>query len=338
MVANAELEARILADRADRGAYLVYADWLTEHGDPRGELVVVQSQLETARDDAALRARASRLLAEHARRWLGSLAACGEDELECTWQRGFVTALRIGPSPDVARPTKLELVAVIAELARLPHTTFLRELVLGGLHRGGSTWLDVIHAIARDGLPANLERLELHHGRCDAELAHTELEGTALANARLAGLRELRLAIDTVELEAIDLPELRVLELATRAFTAAHVAALCGARWPALEKLSVRNADALGDLIALLDARAMPRLRHFAYEGGLSDELAARLPRTALLPQLKTLALSPTEAGARALLVHGDAYAHLTQIDLSRGRLSAVTRARLAAELWPRVT
>ncbi len=338
MVANAELEARILADRADRGAYLVYADWLTERGDPRGELVVVQSRLETARTDAALRTRESRLLAEHARSWLGSLAACGDDELECQWQRGFVTALRIGPGTDVARASALDLAAVIAELARLPHTSFVRELVLGGLALGARTWADVLHAIAEHGLPPNLARLELHHGRCTAELAQTELAGLAIANARLAGLRELRIAIDTVELGALALPQLRVLELATHAFTAAHAVALRDAPWPELERLAVRNADALADLVALLDAGAMPRLRHFAYEGALSDELAARLPRTALLAQLRTVALSPTEAGAQALLEHGEAYAHLTSIDLSRGRLSAVTRARLAAELWPRIT
>ena len=337
MAANPELEARILSDRADRGAYLVYADWLAERGDPRGELVVLQTRLEGARGDAELRARELGLLAEHRRTWLGSLAACDEDELACTWHRGFVTALRIGPDPEVARTTRLDLAAVVAELARLPHTCFVRELVLGGLPHTAS-WTGVLDAIARYGLPLGLARLELHHGRCDAELAQTELADLAVANARLAQLRELRLALATVELDGVELPGLRVLELATAALTGAHVAALRATRWPALERLSVRHAERFATVAALFEAHGMPRLLHFAYDGTLSDELAARLPGTPLLAQLRTLALSPTEAGARALLAQGDAYAHLTQIDLSRGRLSAVTRARLAAELWPRVT
>ena len=337
MPANPELEARILADRADRGAYLVYADWLAERGDPRGELVVVQTRLEGARGDEDLRAREVGLLAEHRRTWLGALAACDDDELACTWHRGFVTALRVGPEPDVARTTALDLAGVVAELARLPHTSFVRELVLGGLPRDAS-WAGVLGAFADHGLPAGLVRLELHHGRCDAEVAQTELTDLAIANASLAGLRELRLAIATVELGAVELPALRFLDLATAALTPRHVAALRAARWPALERLSVRHADRLATVAALFDAHGMPRLRHFAYDGALSDELAARLPGTPLLAQLGTLALSPTEAGARALLADGTAYAHLTQIDVSRGRLSAVTRARLAAELWPRVT
>lgn len=336
MAANPELEARILADRADRGAYLVYADWLAERGDPRGELVVVQTRLEGARGDAALCAREAGLLAEHRRAWLGALAACGDDELGCTWHRGFVTALRIGPEPEVARTTALDLAAIVAELARLPHTGLVRELVLGGLPQARS-WTPVLEAIARHGLPAGLVRLELHHGRTAAE-AQTDLGVLAIANERLAPLRELRVALATVELAGLELPALRALELATAALTPPHVAALRATRWPALERLSVRHAAQLATLEPLLDAHGMPRLRHFAYEGALSDALAARLPDTPLLAQLGTLALSPTEAGARALLAHGHAYAHLTQIDLSRGRLSAVTRARLAAELWPRVT
>lgn len=337
MRSNRELEARILADRADRGPYLVYADWFTERGDARGELIVVQSGLEHTRGDVALRAREARLLADHGRAWLGSLAGLDERELECTWQRGFVTALRIGPAPDVARTTSLDLPAVIAELAALPNTAFVRELVLGGLPLAES-WTDVLGAIATHGLPSNLARLELHHGRSGDDLAQTSLADLALANAALANLHELRIAIATVELGALALPALRVLELATQVLAPAHVAALRKAAWPALDRLSVRNATSLATLLGLLDAGAFPQLRNFAYDGALSDELCAQLPRTARLSQLRTLTLSPTEAGAQALLAHGEAYAHLTQIDVSRGRLSAVTRTRLAAELWPRVT
>jgi len=53
---NPDLEARIHANPDDRDDYLVYGDWLSEQGDPRGELITVQVKLEDAPDDAALRA------------------------------------------------------------------------------------------------------------------------------------------------------------------------------------------------------------------------------------------------------------------------------------------
>jgi hypothetical protein len=317
---------------------MVYGDWLVEHDDPRGELVAVQMQLERAPGDVGLRAQQTRLLAQHGLTWLGNLAALGDDDLEVRWSRGFVDALRIGSRPDVVRASTIDLAAAVADLARLPHAAFVRELVIGGVPRGGS-WAAVLDAIARCGVPSNLVRLELHHGRGDRLVANTAIRDVARANGSLAQLRELRIAMETIELGAIDLPALRVLELAVLAIEPQHVAALRERAWPALEHVSLHatgGAEELGDLAPLLDGIA--RVRHFGYRGVLSDALCARLQGTALLAQLGTLALSPTEAGARELVAHADAYRHLTRIDLSHGHLSAVTRARLAEVMWPRVT
>jgi uncharacterized protein (TIGR02996 family) len=41
--------ARIIAAPADNRPRLVYADWLEEHGDPRGEFIRVQCELATVR-------------------------------------------------------------------------------------------------------------------------------------------------------------------------------------------------------------------------------------------------------------------------------------------------
>jgi uncharacterized protein (TIGR02996 family) len=65
----------IAADPDDDRPRLVYADWLEEQGDPRGEFVRVQ--IELARSDGAddrrtqLRWREAALLAEHRADWLG---------------------------------------------------------------------------------------------------------------------------------------------------------------------------------------------------------------------------------------------------------------------------
>ena len=46
MVRNAELEQAILDERDDPAPYRVYADWLESRGDPRGELIALQQQVD----------------------------------------------------------------------------------------------------------------------------------------------------------------------------------------------------------------------------------------------------------------------------------------------------
>lgn len=61
----------------DDGPRLVYADWLDEQGDPRGEFIRVQCELaRLPRDDpnrGELRARSDALQAEHVRTWVRDL-------------------------------------------------------------------------------------------------------------------------------------------------------------------------------------------------------------------------------------------------------------------------
>lgn len=61
------LEARIAEDLDALEPYLVYADWLQERGDPRGELITIQVLMETAdaTSMATLRQREIDLLRDH---------------------------------------------------------------------------------------------------------------------------------------------------------------------------------------------------------------------------------------------------------------------------------
>jgi uncharacterized protein (TIGR02996 family) len=88
------LEAAIASAPEVVGGYLVYADWLQQHGEPRGELIVVQHALASAPWDAALREREAALFAEHRERLLGplALAVC----VRVDWHCGFVRALDLG--------------------------------------------------------------------------------------------------------------------------------------------------------------------------------------------------------------------------------------------------
>jgi uncharacterized protein (TIGR02996 family) len=117
------LLAAIVADPDVLVNWVVYADWLLERGDPRGELINLELAIEAgATDDRVERHRAlqrdedalvsPRLLEE-------------VHHFHLTWWRGFIKeAEMFGPADDV--PTRETLAALIAD----PHACLLRTLSL----------------------------------------------------------------------------------------------------------------------------------------------------------------------------------------------------------------
>ena len=100
------LNELIEEDPTDLGRYLIYADWLQQHGDPRGELIIVQHALATEphgrRYDALERAEA-RLFKDFGADLLGPLARAVNISTSTSsyrglaWRCGFVRALRVTP-------------------------------------------------------------------------------------------------------------------------------------------------------------------------------------------------------------------------------------------------
>jgi uncharacterized protein (TIGR02996 family) len=80
----------------DDDARQVYADWLLQQGDPRGELIALQLAPSPSRES---RRRAEALLAAHGKRWLGALAPLvwWSGERGVVWERGFPVELRTAP-------------------------------------------------------------------------------------------------------------------------------------------------------------------------------------------------------------------------------------------------
>ncbi|MCA9618034.1 MAG: TIGR02996 domain-containing protein [Myxococcales bacterium] len=86
-----DLLAAIYAAPDDDGPRLVYADWLSERGDPRGELIMLQCQPSL---DAKQQKRVDGLLKKHARAWLGPLApVIGKADL--AFERGFPATVTV---------------------------------------------------------------------------------------------------------------------------------------------------------------------------------------------------------------------------------------------------
>jgi uncharacterized protein (TIGR02996 family) len=83
--------ADIIGHPDDDGLRLIYADYLDERGDPRGEFIRVQVELVSLpRDDPrrpALKVKERQLQQEHERKWAGPLASLVQD---WWFQRGFI--------------------------------------------------------------------------------------------------------------------------------------------------------------------------------------------------------------------------------------------------------
>lgn len=140
------LIAAIAADPDDDGPRIVYADWLQQAGDPRGELIAVQCALDRGHT-AELATRERELLERHEAEWL---ARAGLRLGEGRFQRGLIERIDA---------TASRVAAVIEQLVELPSLRALRTTVDGG------------------GNEADLLRIADHlHRRMPAALEHVMID------------------------------------------------------------------------------------------------------------------------------------------------------------------
>lgn len=107
-----ELLAAIRTTPHDDGPRLVYADWLTERGDPRGQFILLQCHA-----DAAIRESAAPLLRIHAPAWTCHLPAWMR---EPTFERGFVATVAATLEMVVERRAELLALAPIPRVELQP--------------------------------------------------------------------------------------------------------------------------------------------------------------------------------------------------------------------------
>jgi uncharacterized protein (TIGR02996 family) len=138
----------ILENPDDDGPRLMYADWLTEQGNPRGEFIRVQCELHTlAADDARrphLRERESQLLNVFGHLWRGPLPLTATG----SFRRGFLeyasltglrqiqmveTLLQVHPLQSLRLSGGASVASCLVRLGSCPVVCRLRELDLTGL-------------------------------------------------------------------------------------------------------------------------------------------------------------------------------------------------------------
>jgi uncharacterized protein (TIGR02996 family) len=292
MTNDALLDA-ILADPDDDSPRLVYADWLDERGNPRGEFIRVQCELarlpkyDTKR--APIETREQELLNQHGAEWAQPVASIAR---EYQFHRGFIDTVSIGGRKLLTHGTKL------FQASPLQHVKVFR------LGSGGSA-ADL----------ADFEFLTRIRGlTLQGNIAATDLRKLVTA----PGLKKLQaLALEFyVSDDALDvllsgsLPRLEALDLsAGGTLTASHIKSLGKARWAKnLRRLNLRN--------------------HREIRVGGVQELAAAKNLTGLV-SLNLWDCGAGVAGTQALANSPNAK-NLVSLDLRRNRLSETAIRSLA--------
>jgi uncharacterized protein (TIGR02996 family) len=133
-------ERALAADPHDLTGWCAFADYMAEHGDPRGEFMQVQIALENESlpraEREALKKQEAKLLKKHERDWLGPLAAFTVDAEPVEFWSGRKRATRAPVAHRFARGwlSRLEFhnltVGQARALAQSPQARLLRELVV----------------------------------------------------------------------------------------------------------------------------------------------------------------------------------------------------------------
>ncbi len=326
MASREALLDAVLARPADDAPRLVYADWLSEHGEPRGELIAVQCELARTTDAARfldLEARQVSLLSSHGEAWLGPLA---QESLQVEFRRGFVD-----------RVTVIDAGA-LAALGDLMQREPVRAVTFATT-RG----LDVPSLAAAPWL-SRLEALSLHAGPrgmgLDAEDVGRLLESRSLQGLSALTLRGHRLSdVGALVLAAnvpAALPRLRSLAVEQDEVSEVGAQGLASTRWVgALEHLALGgNALGEGGAEAIAFARRPGQLKSLDLSGnaiGTGGAVAiARAPRLETLEALR-LARNRIGAGGVEALLGSPHLRALRALSLDGNPMGQALRRRLEA-------
>jgi uncharacterized protein (TIGR02996 family) len=354
------LEQALVESPDDLASHMAYADYLTDQGDPRGDLVRVQLALEDGSKPKAERDRLKKqeaaLLRANAEAWLGDLAPLvqtwrkskewGDLDVKCTFARGWLDTLTVG------RYT-LEFTRL---LAKAPAARLLRHLTLyhndfehGEVLEEDGVPEDIanpaLYPLARSPYLTNVRTFVVGERMTQAEeddidddgvSCFTEADGVVGVVKVMPKLEELYLLAHNVDVEHLfslkTLDNLRVLLL----YHAEKYPLARLAKNPSLGKLThlLLHPHALDDtepyirepgVKALVTSPNLKSLTHLRLRlSDMGDKGVKTIINSGVLKRLKELDLRHgcvSEKGARLLAACPDAK-NLTRLDLTHNCLT----------------
>lgn len=310
-VDDPESERACRASLDDVKPWRIYADWLVERGDLRGELASLWLSGKTA--------DAERFLVRHRDALLGGHSENDVYEIEC--RHGFVHQLALRR----AAADELTTAALVADVLSHPGARFVDTLKIGG------SWHD------RDWTPSLDAVLAAPQAEWMRSLTFEDTESQASGDlsALWKGLPRLEdLHIDTsmaVNLGEIDHATLRSFTRGGAGLTTVETTAVTMAKWPQLQSLSITlgyEDGRISSSAALTGILGSPRPKQLVHLGFPGSELNGALSQLALsswLVGLRTLDLSRGTLGeesVEALVRLAPRFSHLERVDLSANLFS----------------
>jgi uncharacterized protein (TIGR02996 family) len=346
---NPELEKAIVANPNDREAWTVYADWLIEQGDPRGELISLQLGNKEG--------QAKKLIAEHEDYFLGPLAAHqvvydeggnnGGSHLRTSaqekewqkvhtqaflWRNGFIHRCRLSKDDYQSGPGfDGKLSDVLEEVLKHPSGRFIVEFAfMSNGDPNESDLQSLIDVLAKKAPPTtrkltfgdNVDQISWHHTGDLGKL------WKAVPN-----LRVFEIESGEFEVGKMNAPNLERAIFITGGMTSSCAKNIATAVMPKIKHLELYyGTDDYGcdctvkQVKPLLDRTDLAKLEYLGIKNSeFADEIAGALAGAKVLKGLKTLDLSMgtmTDEGAAALAAAKDSLAHLQVLDLTRNYLT----------------
>ena len=267
---------RIRAYPDDDAQRLIFADWLDEEGDPRGQFIRVQLALaelpvdDPARKDLLLKER--ELLAAHRDEWEAPFRGLASG---CVFHRGFVEELRVGAkeflrhAPEIfaAGPVRHVHLRDVSDglpaVMQSPYMSRLTALTVYAQHSGEP----LARAVARSEYLSELKHLTLTRNRLADDAAEQLARSPHLANLEELDLSENEIGETGARAIAASphLAKVRRLELRDNRLGPVGAEALAGSdRLAALHRLGLAHNEvglprllSLGRVCALLGVPAL---------------------------------------------------------------------------------
>lgn len=344
---------QILEQPDDDGPRLVFADWLEEQGDSRGEFIRVQCALaKLGKDDErrlALHEREQRLLLDYRSCWDSPLRdlADGWD-----YQRGFAETVRSNTRLFLSRAGTLfrtapvrslelhDIAGLLPALARTEELNALQGLTIFAGHNSA-----IPHALAGSPYLSRLDSLRLGRNNIDDHGAEALAASPGLQNLRELDLAENHLGPTAAQALAANttLSRLKRLNLRGNNIGPAGVLALIGVT--SHERLTclqlAQNFIGPAIISQVASNPALKRLTELDLgHNDLGERGVATLAESQYICGLKSLGLAGNDIGPEGLdtLLKAGSLRQLRRLDLAGNRINDAALTALASNgAFPRL-
>ncbi len=290
VASHPEYEAACLASPDDVKPWQIYADWLQERGDVRGELAALFLDGQDGEAWSRLEVERDSILGPYSERELGDFEV----------KHGFITGATL---KCASSDSETDLRVLTETFLGKPIARFVSALKFGlADFDRANEWTEVVEVICKAVQAKQLRRLEF------SEFDHQDWELPDIGYGDFSPLWSSLPALEHFKLRAggdggvlgrIRHPRLKTFIREADSLTSKEVAEILNANCPALERLELwtghdAGATATSEQFAeVLAGKRFPRLTHLGVRHSeLTVDLSRQLANSQLLPRLRSLDLS----------------------------------------------